>query len=164
VELYTLNWLEKILKAYERDYEAEEVIIVGDKQINFKPLIFAIALLHIFQRPLLYKLEPIEELLGSLRERFDFMHLVDLLRKEFSFWFREMVLHRDFSNAKYDQLSHEFHLLEEIVQKQVQIPLLDELKKLCMTFEEAVEEKKEVSEEIGRGLFGLLTFLFEQRL
>jgi hypothetical protein len=158
VELYTLNWLENILKAYEKDYEAEEVIIVGDKQINFKPLIFAIALLHIFQRPLLYKLEPIEELLGSLRERFDFMHLVDLLRKEFSFWFREMVLHRDFSNAKYDQLSHEFHLLEEIVQKQVQIPLLDELKKLCMTFEEAVEEKKEVSEGDRRRFVRLVNF------
>jgi hypothetical protein len=158
VELYTLNWLENILKAYERDYEAEEVIIVGDKQINFKPLIFAIALLHIFQRPLLYKLEPIEELLGSLRERFDFMHLVDLLRKEFSLWFREMVLHRDFSNAKYDQLSHEFHLLEEIVQKQVQIPLLDELKKLCMTFEEAVEEKKEVSEADRKRFVRLVNF------
>jgi hypothetical protein len=158
VELYTLNWLENILKPYERDYEAEEVIIVGDKQINFKPLIFAIALLHIFQRPLLYKLEPIEELLGSLRERFDFMHLVDLLRKEFSLWFREMVLHRDFSNAKYDQLSHEFHLLEEIVQKQVQIPLLDELKKLCMTFEEAIEEKKEVSEADRKRFVRLVNF------
>ncbi len=158
MELYTLNWLERILKAYERDYEAEEVIVVGDKQINFKPLIFAIALLHIFQRPLLYKLEPIEELLDSLRERFDFMHLVDLLRKEFSFWFREMVLHRDFSNAKYDQLSHEFHLLEEIVQKQVQIPLLDELKKLCMTFEEAVEEKKEVSEGDRKRFVRLVNF------
>jgi hypothetical protein len=158
VELYTLSWLENILRAYERDYEAEEVIIVGDKQINFKPLIFAIALLHIFQRPLLYKLEPIEELLDSLRERFDFMHLVDLLRKEFSFWFREMVLHRDFSNAKYDQLSHEFHLLEEIVQKQVQIPLLDELKKLCMTFEEAVEEKKEVSEGDRKRFVRLVNF------
>jgi len=158
VELYTLSWLENILKAYERDYEAEEVIIVGDKQINFKPLIFAIALLHIFQRPLLYKLEPIEELLDSLRERFDFMHLVDLLRKEFSFWFREMVLHRDFSHAKYDQLSHEFHLLEEIVQKQVQIPLLDELKKLCMTFEEAVEEKKEVSEADRKRFVRLVNF------
>lgn len=158
MELYTLNWLEKILKDYERDYEAEEVIVVGDKQINFKPLIFAIALLHIFQRPLLYKLEPIEELLDSLRERFDFMHLVDLLRKEFSLWFREMVLHRDFSNAKYDQLSHEFHLLEEIVQKQVQIPLLDELKKLCMTFEEAVEEKKEVSEGDRKRFVRLVNF------
>jgi hypothetical protein len=158
VELYTLNWLENILKHYERNYEAEEVIIVGDKQINFKPLIFAIALLHIFQRSLLYKLEPIEELLGFLRERFDFMHLVDLLRKEFSFWFREMVLHRDFSNAKYDQLSQEFHLLEEIVQKQVQIPLLDELKKLCMTFEEAVEEKKEVSEGDRRRFVRLVNF------
>ena len=158
MELYTLTWLERILKDYERDYEAEEVIIVGDKQINFKPLIFAIALLHIFQRPLLYKLEPIEELLDSLRERFDFMHLVDLLRKEFSFWFREMVLHRDFSNAKYDQLSHEFHLLEEIVQKQVQIPLLDELKKLCMTFEEAVEEKKEVSEGDRKRFVRLVNF------
>jgi hypothetical protein len=158
VELYTLTWLERILKDYERDYEAEEVIIVGDKQINFKPLIFAIALLHIFQRPLLYKLEPIEELLDSLRERFDFMHLVDLLRKEFSLWFREMVLHRDFSNAKYDQLSHEFHLLEEIVQKQVQIPLLDELKKLCMTFEEAVEEKKEVSEADRKRFVRLVNF------
>jgi hypothetical protein len=158
VELYTLTWLERILKDYERDYEAEEVIVVGDKQINFKPLIFAIALLHIFQRPLLYKLEPIEELLDSLRERFDFMHLVDLLRKEFSFWFREMVLHRDFSNAKYDQLSHEFHLLEEIVQKQVQIPLLDELKKLCMTFEEAVEEKKEVSEGDRKRFVRLVNF------
>lgn len=158
MELYTLNWLEKILKDYERDYEAEEIIIVGDKQINFKPLIFAIALLHIFQRPLLYKLEPIEELLDSLRERFDFMHLVDLLRKEFSFWFREMVLHRDFSHAKYDQLSHEFHLLEEIVQKQVQIPLLDELKKLCMTFEEAVEEKKEVSEADRKRFVRLVNF------
>lgn len=158
MELYTLTWLERILKDYERDYEAEEVIVVGDKQINFKPLIFAIALLHIFQRPLLYKLEPIEELLDSLRERFDFMHLVDLLRKEFSFWFREMVLHRDFSNAKYDQLSHEFHLLEEIVQKQVQIPLLDELKKLCMTFEEAVEEKKEVSEGDRKRFVRLVNF------
>lgn len=158
MELYTLTWLERILKAYERDYEAEEVIIVGDKQINFKPLIFAIALLHIFQRPLLYKLEFIEELLDSLRERFDFLHLVDLLRKEFSLWFREMVLHRDFSNAKYDQLSHEFHLLEEIVQKQVQIPLLDELKKLCMTFEEAVEEKKEVSEGDKKRFVRLVNF------
>jgi hypothetical protein len=158
VKLYTLTWLERILKAYERDYEAEEVIIVGDKQINFKPLIFAIALLHIFQRPLLYKLEFIEELLDSLRERFDFLHLVDLLRKEFSLWFREMVLHRDFSNAKYDQLSHEFHLLEEIVQKQVQIPLLDELKKLCMTFEEAVEEKKEVSEGDKKRFVRLVNF------
>jgi hypothetical protein len=158
VELYTLNWLENILKAYERNYEAEEVIIVGDKQINFKPLIFAIALLHIFQRSLLYKLEPIEELLGSLREWFDFIHLVDLLRKEFSLWFREMVLHRDFSNAKYDQLSHEFHLLEEIVQKQVQIPLLDELKKLCMTFEEAIEEKKEVSEADRKRFVRLVNF------
>ncbi len=158
MELYTLSWLEKILKDYERDYEADEIIILGDKRVNFKPLIFGIALLHIFQRPLLYKLEPLEELIASLKERFDFMHLVDLLRKEFSYWFREMVLHRDFSNSRYDQLSYEFHLLEEIVQKQIQIPLLDELKRLCLTFEEAFEEKKEVSETEKRRFVRLVNF------
>ena len=158
MELYTLSWLEKILKDYERDYEADEIIILGDKRVNFKPLIFGIALLHIFQRPLLYKLEPLEELIASLKERFDFMHLVDLLRKEFSYWFREMVLHRDFSNSRYDQLSYEFHLLEEIVQKQIQIPLLDELKRLCITFEEAFEEKKEVSETEKRRFVRLVNF------
>jgi Txe/YoeB family toxin of Txe-Axe toxin-antitoxin module len=48
--------------------------------------------------------------------------------------------------------------LEEIVQKQVQIPLLDELKKLCMTFEEAVEEKKEVSEADRKRFVRLVNF------
>jgi len=158
VELYTLRWLEKILKDYEREYGEEEIIIFADKKVNFKPLFFAMALLHIFQRSLLYRFQPIEEMLNSLRERFDFMHLVDLLRKEFSFWFREMILHRDFSQRTYDQLAQEFLLLEEIVQKQIQIPLLDELKKLCQSFEEAFEEKKDLSNEEKKRFNRLVNF------
>jgi len=47
-----------------------------------------------------YTVEWIKEIFKSYQE-FDFMYLVDLLRKEFSYWFKENLLFKDFSEKNY---------------------------------------------------------------
>ena len=70
------------------------------------------------------------------------MYLVDLLRKEFAAWFRDIILHKDFKSRSLVSISCEFLMLEEQLRKQIQIPLLDKLKKLIMDLEEIEETKK----------------------
>jgi hypothetical protein len=83
-------------------------------------------------------LEELETLFN--RQEFDFMFLVDLLRKEFSFWFRDILLHKDFQSPDLLRIAWEFLMLEEQLRKQIQIPLLDRLKKLILDAEEIIEK------------------------
>ncbi|QER41682.1 hypothetical protein F1847_02565 [Thermodesulfobacterium sp. TA1] len=140
---YTLEWIKGV---FQKFVESEGSFFLEEKEVGFGPQHFFLALVHIYRKqdlPEIFKnlgvsLEELENLFNH--QEFDFMYLVDLLRKEFSFWFREVLLHRDFKEENLLRIAWEFLLLEEQLRKQVQIPLLDRLKKLVLEAEEILEK------------------------
>ncbi|AEH22720.1 hypothetical protein TOPB45_0618 [Thermodesulfobacterium geofontis OPF15] len=147
MKFYTLEWINEVFKRYK---DEEGAFFIEDKEVGFKPQHFLWALLHIYSKkeiPFIGDTLNIKDLEFLLQhQEFDFMYLVDLLRKEFALWFRENILNRDFSEESYFILAQEFLLLEEQLRKQIQIPLLDKMKKLILDLEEIVEEKKPIEE------------------
>ena len=159
MKFYTIEWIDEVFKRYQTE---ESSFFIEDKEISFKPKHFLWALLHIYHNKelsFLGDLLNIEDLRSVLQHQvFDFMYLVDLLRKEFAYWFRENILYRDFSEETYFTLAHEFLLLEEQLRKQIQIPLLDQMKKLILDLEEIVEEGKSFENFDKKKFFRLIKF------
>ncbi|MCD6489689.1 MAG: hypothetical protein J7K20_03055 [Thermodesulfobacterium sp.] len=159
MKFYTVEWIIEILKKYQSE---ETSFFIEDKEVSFKPKHFLWALLHIYSKkelPFLGENLDIKDLESVLEhQEFDFMYLVDLLRKKFSYWFKENILHRDFSKESYFTLAQEFLLLEEQLRKQIQIPLLDQMKKLILDLEEIVEKKKPLNSFDKRKFARLLKF------
>lgn len=159
MRFYTLEWINEVFKRYQQE---ESSFFIEDKEVNFQPKHFLWALLHIYSKkeiPFLGEGLNTEDLEFILQhQEFDFMYLVDLLRKEFAYWFRENILHRDFSEESYFILAQEFLLLEEQLRKQIQIPLLDQMKKLILDLEEIVEEEKPLEKFDKKKFSRLLKF------
>ncbi len=160
MKFYSLEWISEVLKEYKKDTP----FFVEEKEVVFSEGHFIFALLHLFKKGLFSEKE-LSRLTGlSLNElekqksEFDFMYLVDALRKEFALWIRELILARDFSPAEYGVLAGEFHLFEEQLRKQIQIPLLDKLKKLVLDLEEALEKKEELKPDAKKRFKRLLLF------
>ncbi|NPA38909.1 MAG: hypothetical protein GXO57_00440 [Thermodesulfobacteria bacterium] len=137
MKLYTVKWIEVLLEQYQK---GGEKFFIDGKEVRFKKEEFLYALIHIYKRTLLerwgkdidyHKIEELKTRLG-----FDFMYLVDLMRKELATWFKELVIYRNFSEEEYLNLAKEFLILEEQVKKQIQIPLLDEVKKIANKLEQ----------------------------
>lgn len=147
MRFYTVEWIKEIWHTYLKKGE-DEIYFVEEKGVGFDPKPFFLALIHIYSRkeiPSFLKILQVEEVeLIEIKSRqgFDFMYLVDLLRKEFAAWFRELILHKDFKSQSLISISCEFLMLEEQLRKQIQIPLLDRLKKLTIDLEEIEETKK----------------------
>ncbi|WP_028840886.1 hypothetical protein [Thermodesulfobacterium hveragerdense] len=143
MKFYTLEWIRELFKEF---LNSENSFFIEEKGVGFEPKFFFWALLHIYKKqnlPEIFKalkvdLEELESLFN--RQEFDFMFLVDLLRKEFSFWFRDVLLHKDFQSSDLLRVAWEFLMLEEQLRKQIQIPLLDRLKKLILDAEEIIEK------------------------
>ena len=137
MKLYTINWIVALLEQYQK---GGEKFFVDGKEVRFKKEEFFFALLHIYSRKLLEKWGDVIEYgkIEELKKRlgFDFMYLVDLMRKELATWFKELVVYRNFSEEQYLNLAKEFLSLEEQVRKQIQIPLLDEVKKVANKLEQ----------------------------
>ena len=154
-KFYTVSWIKEVFDFYKN---SQTGFFIEGKEVRFGDRDFFYALCHIYQKNLLLKFPFVDETaLRELREtkEFDFMYFVDMLRKEFALWFRELVSSRDFSYEERHSLALEFLLLEEQVRKQVQIPLLDHLKKFATKVEalkevENPQEKKELEEEINK--------------
>ncbi len=162
---YTTYWVQTTFRQYEKMLSSKGQALVEEKGVAFTPPIFALALFHIYQRAFLEDLLKQSKILGKIySERpfteFAFMELVDLLRKDFVSWFRELVLHRDFTLPEYENLAKEFLFLEEIVQKQIQIPLLDHFKRLLIGLEEAIKTQKSLSEADWQKFIRLASFFF----
>ncbi len=158
MKFYTLKWINEILTKYQ----LEEGLFIEKKEVAFELKYFIWALLHIYQKkdlPFLGESLNIEDLKSILvHKEFDFMYLVDLLRTEFAYWFRENLLYRDYPDETYFILASEFLLLEEQLKKQIQIPLLDQMKKLILDLEEIVEEKKSLENFDKKRFFRLIKF------
>lgn len=160
MKYYTIEWIFSILK----EYQTKKVFYIENKKVSFQPKFFLLALLHLYQKRHL----PLEELSKFLsvskeeilyhRSLFDFMYLVDLLRKEFAFWFKEMVISKDFSEETYETLAREFLLLEEQLRKQIQIPLLNNIKNLNYELENKIESGKVLSKDNENVFFRILKF------
>ncbi len=157
---YTIEWIFSVLKVYQ----TKKIFYIENKQVSFKPKFFLLALLHLYQKKH-FPLEELSEFLSidkeeiiSHRSMFDFMYLVDLLRKEFASWFKEMVLSRDFSEQAYETLAREFLLLEEQLRKQIQIPLLNNIKNLNYELEDKIETGKSLSKDDENMFFRILKF------
>jgi hypothetical protein len=159
MRFYSLEWISEVFKRYQ---EEESSFFIEDKEVNFQPKHFLWALLHIYSKkelPFLGERLNVEDLESVLQnQEFDFMYLVDLLRKEFAYWFRENIIYRDFSEENYFILAQEFLLLEEQLRKQIQIPLLDQMKKLILDLEEIVEENKPLEKFDKKKFFRLIKF------
>jgi len=99
--LYTVEWIKEIWQTYLNKTE-EEIYFIEEKGIGFDPKPFFLALIHIYHKkeiPSFLRILQVEEdELTQIKNRqeFDFMYLVDLLRKEFATWFRDIILHKDF--------------------------------------------------------------------
>ncbi|PMP66286.1 MAG: hypothetical protein C0190_05730 [Thermodesulfobacterium geofontis] len=159
MNFYTLEWINEVFKRYQ---EEKSAFFIEDKKVGFQPKYFLWALLHIYSKkelPFLSESLDIKDLEFVLQHQgFDFMYLVDLLRKEFAYWFRESIICRDFSEESYFTLAQEFLLLEEQLRKQIQIPLLDQMKKLILDLEEIVEENKSLENFDKTKFFRLIKF------
>lgn len=160
MKYYTLEWIFSVFKVYQ----TKKNFYIEKKQVSFKPKLFLLALLHLYQRKH-FSLEDLSEFLSikkedilSQRSSFDFMHLVDLLRKEFASWFRDLLISRDFSEEIYETLAREFLLLEEQLRKQIQIPLLNQIKNLSYELEDQIKNGKLLSEDHEKVFFRILKF------
>ncbi|MCS7278714.1 MAG: hypothetical protein NZ530_01470 [Thermodesulfobacteriaceae bacterium] len=160
MKYYTLEWIFSVFKVYQ----TKKIFYIEKKQVSFKPKFFLLALLHLYQKKHL-SLEDLSEFLSIKKEDilyqrslFDFMHLVDLLRKEFASWFRDLLISRDFSEETYETLAREFLLLEEQLRKQIQIPLLNHIKNLNYELEDQIESGKVLSKDHEKVFFRILKF------
>ena len=159
MKFYTIEWIDEVFKRYQTE---ESSFFIEDKEINFKPKHFLWALLHIYHNKelsFLGDLLNIEDLRSVLQNQvFDFMYLVDLLRKEFAYWFKENILYRDFSEETYFTLAHEFLLLEE---KLKEVEEVNGVKLLVTSFQaENMGELREMGDyfknKLGSGIIFLI--------
>ncbi|RKX60377.1 MAG: hypothetical protein DRP29_02770 [Thermodesulfobacteriota bacterium] len=161
IKFYTLEWIFDVLNEYQK---GSGPYLLEDKEVNFSPKIFLLALLHLYQKKRFTPKELAEMLaieekdVEDKRSEFDFMYLVDILRREFSFWFRELIISRDFSDEVYEKLAKEFLFLEEQLRKQIQIPLLDQMKKIVRDLESKLESGKNLDVYDENRFFRLLKF------
>ncbi len=142
----TLQWIEKFYQIYQR----RGFVILREKNIQFTPKLFLATLLRIYKISLWewierkYFIDLTAEERELTKKGFSYLEAQDLFSLEFSQWFRDNLLCRDYTQERYIALAFEFHQLKEQLKKQIQIPLLDVLKKLCMEIEEKLEEKSEI--------------------
>lgn len=156
----TLLWIEKIYNLYRE----REALLISDKSIVFSAPMFLATLLQIYRDPLGDKI--LNEYFSMLSQKEKelvkkgFSHLLaqDLLSIEFTKWFRDNLIKRDYEDREYFSLVYQFLQLKEQLRKQVQIPLLDDLKKLCVEMEAALEENREVSEAQKKRLRRIYNF------
>lgn len=160
MKYYTIEWIFSVLEIYK----TKKVFYIENKQVSFQPKFFLLALLHLYQKKH-FPLEELAEILSINKEdilyhrgNFDFMYLVDLLRKEFASWFKDIILSRDFSLETYETLAREFLLLEEQLRKQIQIPLLNNIKNLNYELEDKLEIGKVLSKDDESVFFRILKF------
>lgn len=145
----TIKWIERIFKLFLQ----RERFFIREKEIQFTPRLFLATLLRIYKPSLWEKIlsEYFSELKPEEKELcergFDYLFAQDLFSLEFSKWYQEMLLGRLYKVEEYPFLAYDFLNLKEQVRKQIQIPLLDLIKKLCMDFEESLEKGEKFAEE-----------------
>lgn len=158
----TIKWLDKIFNLFLR----QRGFFIRDKEIQFTPKLFLATLLRMYELSLWEKileryfqeLTPEEK---SLCEKgFDYLYAQDLFSLEFSSWYQEMLLGRDYKGETYKALAYEFLTLKEQIREQIQIPLLDRVKKLALDLEELLEKGKSPEEEKLHKLIRLYTFFY----
>ncbi len=150
MKIRTLQWMRNISQIYRR----QKGFLIEDKIISLEnELYLKLALLFLIrtdeEERVKKELFSSEDPLATMARPHEFYHVVDSLRKEFAQWFRELLLHRDFSHLDYAFLALEFIMLDEQVRKQIQIPLLKKMKDLVWEGREALE-KGEPTESRGR--------------
>lgn len=156
----TLQWIDKVFQLYQE----KGLLILKNKSIQFTPKLFLATLLQIYIIPLWEKValnffpEFSEEEEELMEKSFSYLLAQDLLSIEFSQWYRENLLGREYSFYGYLELALEFLKIKEQIKQQIQIPLLDELKKLCMDVEENLEGGNKISERQKKRLQRLYTF------
>ncbi|MFN3504769.1 MAG: hypothetical protein ACK4Y7_00980 [Caldimicrobium sp.] len=156
----TLHWIENLYQFYYKS----GFLLLQEKNLQFTPKLFLAILLQIYKLSLWEKIAKVYFDNLTLEEKelvekgFSYLFAQDLLSLEFAPWFRDNLLGRDFTLKGYIEVAYEFSQLKEQVSKQVQIPLIDKLKKLCGEIEEILEEGKEVPEDIVKKLFRLYLF------
>ncbi|MEZ0344632.1 MAG: hypothetical protein ABWJ99_07545 [Caldimicrobium sp.] len=158
----TIKWIDRIFKLFLQ----RERFFVREKEIQFTPRLFLATLLRMYKPSLWEKiineyfpeLKPEEK---ELCERgFDYLYAQDLFSLEFSKWYQEMLLGRVYKEREYPFLACDFLNLKEQIRKQIQIPLLDLIKKLCMELEENMEKGEKLSEEKLNKLRKLYYFFY----
>ena len=157
---FTIKWIEKIFKFF---LERERFFIRG-KEIQFTPRLFLATLLRMYDLPLWKKI--IKEFFSELKPEekelcekgFDYLYAQDLFSLEFSKWYQEMLIGRAHKEEDYPILAFDFLSLKEQIRKQIQIPLLDSVKKLCMELEENLEKGEALPEEKVKKLKKLSKF------
>ncbi len=140
MKFYTTVWIREVLDFYQN---SEKSFFIEGKEVKFSSEEFFFALVHIYSRDVLERLQSVRgNLVKEIKEKkgFDFMYLVDMLRKEFASWFRDLILSKNFSEEERSFLAKEFLLLEHQVREQIQIPILDELKKGLIQLEANLKE------------------------
>lgn len=144
----SLYWIKNLYQIYYK----RGFLKLQEKDLQFTPKLFLATLLQIYKFSIWEKIANLyfENLTSGEKELvekgFSYLLAQDLLSLEFAPWFRDNLLGRDFTFKGYVEVAYEFIQLKEQVSKQVQIPLLDQLKKLCIDVEEALEECKDISE------------------
>ncbi|MGC9017227.1 MAG: hypothetical protein ACP5JQ_03490 [Caldimicrobium sp.] len=156
----TIKWMEKIFRLFLE----KERFFIKDKEILFTPKLFLATLLRMYKTSLWEKIlkEYFQELKPEEKELcergFDYLYAQDLFSLEFSKWYQEMLLGRSYTEREYFYLAYEFLNLKEQLRKQIQIPLLDRIKKLCIHLEESLETKQNPLEEDLKKLKKLYSF------
>jgi len=156
----TIKWLKKVYELYLRNQR----FFLLDKEIVFSPRLFLGTLLRMYDLPLWGKIvrdyfkDLTEEEKALCEKGFDSLYAQDLFSLEFSKWYQEMLLGRPYEPAQYQTLAYDFLCLKEQLRKQIQIPLLDKVKKLCMDLEELFEKGERPEEAPVKQLKRLYSF------
>jgi hypothetical protein len=99
-----------------------------------------------------------EEEKAFCEKGFDSLYAQDLFSLEFSKWYQEMLLGRTYEPSQYQTLAYDFLCLKEQLRKQIQIPLLDKIKRLCFSLEELLEKGEKPEEDSIKRLERLYSF------
>ncbi|MFN4196787.1 MAG: hypothetical protein ACK4FM_02120 [Caldimicrobium sp.] len=144
----TLHWIKNLYQIYNK----RGFLSIQEKKFQFTPKLFLASLLQLYKLSLWEKIAKVYFGNLTLEEKelvekgFSYLLAQDLLSLEFAPWFRDNLLGRDFTFKGYVEVTYEFSQLKEQVNKQVRIPLLNQLKKISMAIEEDLEGGREISE------------------
>jgi len=156
----TIRWLKKVYGLYLQNQR----FFLLDKEIAFSPRLFLGTLLRVYDWPIWEKIvrdyfkDLTEEEKALCEKGFDSLYAQDLFSLEFSKWYQEMLLGRPYETAQYQTLAYDFLCLKEQLRKQIQIPLLDKIKRLCLDLEELLEKGERPEEDYIKRLERLYSF------